>query len=540
MFVDDPRIPLYNNDGVRLIRNPVPDRNPKPDTQRVPLESCTMNYSLQALLLLSIIACGAVPICSAQDGSMMSDEYNAFWNAEVQATIDANIEKYRKADAVVTIDGAKPGTDVKVEQLSHAFFFGAHIFNFNQLGTTERNRKYKELYGTLFNSATIAFYWKKFEMQPGKPRFKEAEWDTQEYWNNVAEPKEEPHWRRPATDPVVEFCESKGIRLHGHTIIWGNRKWQHPDWLFDEFGPADEKAKLLKLDQEGLAKLTPAEIAELAPTFARELGRLFEKRVAELAEHYGDRLDSWDVVNESATDFARGAMIPGDAICKSVYGLMPGDYTYAAFETADRVFPKNIVLNINDYLNNEKYAEQVKDLRARGCRIDVMGSQMHLFNPQQCLDIAAGKPLLVPDAIWRQMETLGKAGLPIHLSEITITSPGDDARGQAIQAVIARNLYRIWFSIEPMMGITWWNVVDDCGAPGEPTISGLFTRDMEPKPSFHALNKLINDEWKTRTTVKVGDDGSVAFRGFKGRYRLTWTDATGAARQTEVSVGGDE
>jgi GH35 family endo-1,4-beta-xylanase len=231
-------------------------------------------------------------------------------------------------------------------------------------------------------------------------------------------------------------------------------------------------------------------------------------------------------------------MIAGDAICKSHYGLMPGDYTYHAFQTVDRVFPKSVVLNINDYLNNEKYAEQAKDLRARGCRINVLGSQMHLFNPQQCLDIADGKPLLTPDSIWRQMEILATVGLPIHLSEITITSPGNDERGKAIQAVIARNLYRLWFSIEPMMGITWWNVVDDCGAPGEPAISGLCHRDLQPKPSFHALNDLINHQWKTRTAVQAGADGTVAFRGFRGRYRLSWTDADGKMRQAEVHLGG--
>ena len=37
------------------------------------------------------------------------------------------------------------------------------------------------------------------------------------------------------------------------------------------------------------------------------------------------------------------------------------------------------------------------------------------------------------------MAVLARAGLPIHLSEITITSPGDDEPGGKIQAVIARN-----------------------------------------------------------------------------------------------------
>jgi len=483
--------------------------------------------------LMGLAAYGAEP------AGVMSEAYWKLWNPEVQARIDRDIEQNRKADAVLTLAGIPSGTEVKVEQLSHDFIFGAHIFNFNQLGTVERNRKYKELYGTLFNSATIAFYWKKFEMEPGRPRFAEEERDTEAYWNSVKEPKKEPHWRRPASDPVVAFCESKGIRLHGHNLTWGNTKWQYPEWVYERFCPADEKAKLEALGKDGWRKLTPAQIAELAPVYTKEMQRLFEKRVVELIEHYKGRLQSWDVVNESATDFSKGLMIPGDAVCKSTYGLMPGDYTWQTFQTAGRLFPKSVKLNINDYLNNEAYVRQVKDLQARGCRIDILGSQMHLFNPQQCLDIAAGKPIESPDVVWSRMETLAQAGLPIHVSEITITSPNNDERGQAIQAMIARNLYRLWFSIKPMMGITWWNVVDDCGAPGEPSVSGIFSRDMEPKPSFHALNKLINDEWKTRLTVKAGEGGTVAFRGFKGRYRATYTDASGAAKSAEFHLEKD-
>ncbi|HCF96337.1 MAG TPA: 1,4-beta-xylanase, partial [Verrucomicrobia bacterium] len=101
------------------------------------------------------------------------------------------------------------------------------------------------LYGSLFNSATIAFYWKTFEPEPGRPRFQESEQDTETYWNSVADPKSQPHWRRPAPDPVVAFCEAQGIRLHGHPIIWGNRRWHHPEWLFEQYAPPAEKTKIL-------------------------------------------------------------------------------------------------------------------------------------------------------------------------------------------------------------------------------------------------------------------------------------------------------
>ncbi len=493
-------------------------------------------------ILFVFIFCINLSLVQAQEkkneSKVMSEAYWKLWNSEVQAKIDEDIEKYRKASAVLNIEGLPEGAQVKVEQISHDFIFGANIFNFNQLGSNDRNRKYKELFGTLFNSATIPFYWKKFEMQPNRPRFSEEYWDTEKYWNKVEEPKKEPHWRRPASDPVVQFCESKGIRLHGHPIIWGIRSWHHPEWIFEEFCPEEERVKINKLSKEELFKLTPVQIEALAPVYTKEMKRLFNKRVVKLANYYGGRLQGWDVVNESSVDF-HGKSITGEAVSKSSYGLMPGDYVYDAFKKADQVFPKNVQMNINDYMNDENYVNQVKDLQALGCRIDILGSQMHLFNPQLCLDIANGELIETPEIVWKKMETISKAGLPIHLSEITITSPGDDKRGREIQAIIARNLYRLWFSVEQMMGITWWNIVDDCGAPGEPSMSGLFTRNMEPKPSFYALNKLINKEWKTNMKVKIKEDGKVEFRGFKGQYIVTWKDKFGNELNVEFYLKKD-
>lgn len=470
---------------------------------------------------------------------VMSQAYWEIWNKDVQDKIDRDIDRYRKADAILDLPNVPAGTEIKIEQLSHHFIFGAHIFNFNQLGTYERNLKYKELYGTLFNSATIPFYWKTFEMEPGRPRFKQEYWDTEEFWNQTADPKNRPHWRRPAPDPIVEFCERKGIRLHGHTIIWGNERWQYPEWIYDKFCPDEEKEKINKLSWDEIKKLSPDQVEKMAPVYCRNINRLFEKRIKELARYYGGRLHSWDVVNESSVDF-HGKSLTGEPVNISQYKkLMPGDYIFKSFKTAKTFFPKHVLLNINDYKNDDNYANQVKDLMNLGCKIDITGSQMHLFNPQQCLDIANGKALETPEIVWNKMAVLSKPGLPVHLSEITITAPGDNEKGREIQANIARNLYRLWFSIEKMMGITWWNVVDDCGAPGEPSTSGLFTRDMEPKPSYFALNKLINEEWKTSITTQTGNDKTIRFRGFKGKYRITWTDSKGNRNSTDFYLEND-
>ena len=101
----------------------------------------------------------------------MSEGYWKLWNPEEQARIDRDIEANRKADGLFRIASIPEGADVRVEQTGHAFIFGAHIFNFDQLGSDECNEKYKALYGTLFNSATIAFYWRCFEPEEAKRGF---------------------------------------------------------------------------------------------------------------------------------------------------------------------------------------------------------------------------------------------------------------------------------------------------------------------------------------------------------------------------------
>ena len=526
------------------------------------------------------------------DRSVMSEKYWAVWNDEAQARIDADIEKYRKADAVVELE-APAGTVVKVEQLTHAFFFGAHIFNFNQLGKTEWNERYKELYGTLFNSATVAFYWRTLERYPYAPRFAEAYEDTEEYWNreyarDPVGPMHKAHWRRPAPDPVVGFCKTRGVRIHGHPLVWGNNAWHTPTWLWEDFCPADEKFALeqatgvkvptrdwrLPMGVKDMArdrnervwadawsaiyaKLSEAEIAALVPSFVKAQNLFYEKRIREIAERYGSRVDSWDVVNESATDWANGARRTWPAgesaavntlpLTKSHYGVMPANYAYNGLVLARKHMKPDAWLNLNEY-NMSAFPGQIKDLQAHGADFDVVGSQMHLFNPKESASIARGefsdeaRGKVTPEGIAKTMAEVAAAsgGKPIHLSEITITAPDMTPQGQMVQAIIMRNCYRAWFAVREMNGITWWNVVDNCGAPGEPSISGLFTRDMKPKTAYYAMDDLINREWKTHLEVKAkGEEEGrqvVAFRGFRGTYRLTWTDAAGATHTKLVDL----
>ena len=507
------------------------------------------------LMLLVFLPAGAqtIPTRGSEDTTgIMSPAYWAVWNEDEQARIDRDIDTYRKADATFQIGSVKKGTTVKVEQISSEFVFGASAFNWNQLGTPEANARYRELFGTLFNRATVPFYWKDFERKSGSPRYEESVIDTEKWWNDASDPMQQPHWRRPATDPIVDWCVEHGVKVHGHPLVWGNRKWHYPVWLQTEGIPSQERRALdslevLTFNSQALSvssykDMTPADVAGVLPTYIATQEARTMQRIRDIMGHYVGRIDSWDVVNESARDFGSGSQDPSLPMCKSRYGIMFSDYTFKSFKEAEKFNTWGSLLNINDYVVDDRYVNQVDNLLKRGAKMDVLGSQMHLFKPQQCLDIAAGKhldasqKLVEPSTIRPFFEKLGAFGIPTCLSEITITSAGEGERGEMIQAIIARNLYRLWFSLPSMMGITWWNIVDNCGAPGEPVISGLFHHDMTPKTSFKALNDLINHEWKTTLDLTPDRRGNIHFRGFKGTYRITWTDRGGQVRVKELEV----
>ena len=508
-------------------------------------------------LLCAILACGVsfaqsqpqFPRSYAEDSNgYMSEAYWQLWGAEEQARIDADIEKYRKADGELLLEDLGRKREVKIEQVSHEFIFGAHIFNYNQLGKTEYNNRYKRIYGELFNSATIPFYWRYFELERGRSRFATEYRDTEEFWNNCEDPYSELHWRRPSTDQLVEFCEQKGIRAHGHVFVWGNRKWHMPLW-FQDLMTDEEKANFKRYFpnepnryrskdaiSEEWSEMSFEEAHQAFPNLVKELDREFESRIKMVADHYKGRIQSYDVVNESAEDDYAGLIPENYPVAKSRYGVMNGDYPYKALKWAERYFSPEVKLNINDYFREPGYTAQVKRLQERGCKIDIMGLQMHLFSLKQCQDIANGVKIQTPSQVREYVGWASETGLPLHLSEVTITAPTPDERGLMIQGIIAQQLYRLWFSQEKMMGITWWNVVDNCGVKGEPTVSGLFTREMSEKPVYWALDQLINHEWKTNITVIADENGRVEFRGFKGKYRITYKDKRGKTQVVEYTL----
>jgi len=278
-------------------------------------------------------------------------------------------------------------------------------------------------------------------------------------------------WRRPPPDRLVKWCKANSITPKGHALMYAKNKFM-PDWT---------------------ARNKPE-------TFLRQAA----KHMAEIAERYKRDIPIWDAVNEEMPRLKN----------LSEWHAVPNDYLAWCFREVGRLFPKTTQLLINDgtsqaHVTTSEYEAMIKGLLQQRVRVSGIGIQFHggRYPPQQLFAV---------------YEQLGRLGLPLYITEITIPATGQD--GATRQGVTVANLYRLWFSTPKMAGITWWNLGDGTAYGNEnKSLGGLLDKDMNPKPAYRELDRLINHEWKTSTTLKTDAKGKAHFRGFHGKYSIQVT-----------------
>jgi len=411
------------------------------------------------------------------------NSYRNLWNdPSIEDRITQGIEANRKSDATVRVTGADgkpvPGVEVTARQKDSSFHFGANIF---KLADYEPDvcRRYQDAFTGLFNAATVPFYWKDLEPAPDQLRFAA---DSE----HIA--------RRPPPDLVIDFCKEHGLRMHGHTLVWNLAMYMMPDWVDDATAATDA---------------------------------IWEKRIREIGERYGDVIKRWDVVNEACSGQRPPHIRP-----------MPEDYEYKAFEMAKKHFPGDVRFDINEtsgywFPHKREYYNLIKDLIDRGAPLGGIGLQFHLFSDMDMFRATLGE-LHPPRNLFEALELYGGFGLPIHISEITLTSPENSEAGLAAQADMTRNCYRLWFSHPSVDSISWWNVPDGGATPNENEVfSGLLFGDMSPKPSYHALKQLLHEDWRTSATGTTDVDGCFRFRGFHGTYEINTPSGGGQSLTLE-------
>lgn len=390
---------------------------------------------------------------------------------EVVRRIDSGIEANRKGWATLRFvdPQGKPVTGVhaEIEQTSHAFLFGANLFMLGGFEGEPENRLWEERFVGLFNYGTAPFYWPTLEPTQGALRF--------------AADSPKIH-RRPAPDLAVDFARRTGLTLKGHPLVYDQPSLGLPDWV---------------------------------PPDPNEIDRLVRIRMEQIAARYRDSIRIWDVFNEVLSRPGR-VEVP-----------IPFDMVIRSHQNAARLFPPDTTLSINEGDNRVWTEPQVEtshiylllqNLRLRGARVDAIGFQCHLWgnSAKRMLSGEEFRPL----QMLRNLDRYADFHLPVHITEVTIPMSSASAESEAEQALLARSLYRLWFSHPAVEAISWWNLADGTAYQDENKyLGGLVRKDLSPKLSYQALRKLIRDEWHTRTECDSAGASEIRFQGFYGRYR---------------------
>ena len=416
------------------------------------------------------------------DGYSQSELFHALWNDEkIKDRVKTGIEHNRKGYISIKLVNGNGQTiesaPVEIHQKTHEFLFGANIFMLKGFEEEEKNVAYEKYFKDLFNFASAPFYWVELEPEKGNLRF---------------EVDSKPIYRRPPPDLVLNWCKDNNIKVKGHTLIWDNPRWSLPTWW------PDDKTEMMPL---------------------------IRKRFEEIADRYGHEIKTWDVVNEVTNRH-------NDI-------RMPHDFTYHSFKLAEHLFPyeSTFILNFSSAIWHNYKIEYsadyllIQNLLLRGTKLDAIGMQTHFFNKNRYNEMLAGKSM-TPEFLYQVLDTYAEFDLPIHITEITFPGLPEGAEGDKYQAAVTENFYKLWFSHPNVEAITWWNLADGTAAPpykrkdGTITPSediyrgGFLDEQLRPKPVYHVLDKLFNEEWKTSLTTKTDNNGIATFKGFYGDYSL--------------------
>ncbi len=137
-----------------------------------------------------------------------------------------------------------------------------------------------------------------------------------------------------------------------------------------------------------------------------------------------------------------------------------------------------------------------------------------------------------PRRLFNVMDTYATLGRKLQITEMTLSAYGDSQEDEEIQAELAHDIYRIFFSHPAMEAIIYWNMVYGYAhraVPGDMTAGenyyygGLIHFDFTPKPAYKVIHDLFHKEYRTDTEAQGDAEGFACFKGFYGNYALEIT-----------------
>ncbi|MFP7760600.1 endo-1,4-beta-xylanase [Marisediminicola sp. LYQ85] len=405
--------------------------------------------------------------------------------------------RHRVVDATVTVvspDGTPlADTDVVVEQSGHAFAFGNIGFDFIPLANGETEPvpgrvidadiallpRLADLWLDVFNTATLPFYWGRFEPDRGKP-------DTA---------------RLLAT---AQWFADRGVALKGHPLVWHT--------------------------------VTAPWLLELEPD---EIERVQRERIRREVGDFRGLVDTWDAINEVVIMPVFEAEDNGITKLAKHLGRIP--MIRLAFEEARAANP-SVTLLLNDFDLSERYEDLLDEVLGAGIQIDAIGLQTHMHQGYWGEDTMLatvdkfarfGLPLHMTESTILSGDLMPPE--IVDLNDYQVDHWPSTPEGEERQADEIVRHYRSLMTHPAVEAITYWGLSDSGSWLGAPV--GFVRADGSTKPSYDALRSLVKEEWwMPQTTLRTDADGRVPVRGFAGDYRVS---ARGAETTVPLSGGVD-
>ena len=277
---------------------------------------------------------------------------------------------------------------------------------------------------------------------------------------------------------LAEQAIAEGFKVHGHVLVWHA---QSPNWLHTQVDAGgnplrDPDGNILYLDKD-------------------EALNNLRTHIRTVVEKIGNRVISWDVVNEAMNDNPPNPADWRDSLRRSgwYYAIGP-DYIYEAFKTAREVIEENgwnIELYYNDYNDdnqnkataianmvkelNERYAAETKSNKKL---IDGIGMQSH-YNLNTN-----------PENVRASIERIIGLGLKVGITELDVMAGTNGAitEDQAIrQGYLYAQLFQLYKEYaDHITRVTFWGVDDGTSWRSENSPL-LFDGRFQAKPAYYAV-----------------------------------------------------
>ncbi|TLS48922.1 1,4-beta-xylanase [Paenibacillus antri] len=370
------------------------------------------------------------------------------------------------------VDGAGnpvAGTEVTIRHTNHKFLFGCGIFDAIQVANknvpADRLAFLEEkldLFLDVFNSATLPFYWARFEPEQGKPLTQELK-------------------------AAARWLKDRNVTVKGHPLVWHTLT---APWLLDLSNEEILKAQLARIERD--------------------------------VTDFEGLIDTWDVINEVVIMPIFDKYDNGITRISKELGRV--GIIKEMFAKTRQCNPGATLL-LNDFNTSINYEILIDGCLNAGVPIDAIGIQSHQHQGywgreklEEVLERFSHFGL--PIHFTENTLTSGHIMPPEidDLNDYQIPEWPSTPEFEERQAREVEEMYTILFKNPRVEAITTWNFSDEGAWLGAP--AGLVRKDNTPKPSYEVLKKRIKGDWSTNVTGRTDEDGIITFEGFLGDYDL--------------------